>query len=626
MTRIASPAFPRRSLAVLRRLSLLVLLAALLLAGADAVRAAPLPEPLAADQADLYRRIFERQERGDMATAERLMARLDDRLLLGHLLAQRYLHPSAYRSRFVELKAWLGAYADLPQARRIHHLAERKGGRDLARTLPRPAGGMLTGSGEHGGGVRLRQSSYRHLAATEKARAERLWRRFRHRLRNGWTLSVKRLITEDDDFALLTPADRHRMKGALAHAYFVDGHDDWVLKWAGEALAGPHADHLAHWPAGLAHWRLGHIAEARRHFEALAASDPDRVSGWLVSAAAYWAARANLKDHRPHTVSRWLAVAAEYPRTFYGVLARRALGLPLRPRWDDSRPDAADLQRIAATPAGRRALALFQVGRPALAEGELRKLASSALANDDDPLARAILGLADAAGRPALAMRLGAELGDPVGPIRVAGRFPEAPWTPSGGWRVDRALVLAFIRQESGFDPQARSPAGARGLMQLMPATARWMAERLGRPELARRLAEPAVNLYLGQAYLEHLMELPQVGPDLFRLTAAYNAGPGRLAGWLDPDRHHDDPLLFIESLSSHETRVFIERVVSNFWIYRDRLGQPTPSLDAVVEGDWPTYQPQDVPPAPQVARKFAGKLAGKFARQVARVPREAAR
>jgi soluble lytic murein transglycosylase-like protein len=115
----------------------------------------------------------------------------------------------------------------------------------------------------------------------------------------------------------------------------------------------------------------------------------------------------------------------------------------------------------------------------------------------------------------------------------------------------------------------------------------------LGRKS-GRELYRPEVNMDLGQRYLAYLLEHGRVRGDLFRLLAAYNGGPGNLGKWLRQIDDQGDPLLFIESLPSHETRVFIERVLSNMWIYRARLGQAAPSLDAIAAGDWPGYAALD--------------------------------
>jgi soluble lytic murein transglycosylase-like protein len=171
-------------------------------------------------------------------------------------------------------------------------------------------------------------------------------------------------------------------------------------------------------------------------------------------------------------------------------------------------------------------------------------------------------------------------------------RYPLAPWRPTEGWRVDPALVHAFARQESGFNPRATSGAGAKGLMQLMPATAAHVAgdRSLKSGKGGTLLYQPEVSLSLGQRYLDELLTSGQIQGNLFFLAAAYNSGPGRLQGWLRQNRFMDDPLMFIESISSRESRIFIEKVLSNYWAYRARMKKPTPTLDAVAAGDWPRY------------------------------------
>jgi soluble lytic murein transglycosylase-like protein len=131
--------------------------------------------------------------------------------------------------------------------------------------------------------------------------------------------------------------------------------------------------------------------------------------------------------------------------------------------------------------------------------------------------------------------------------------------------------------------------------MQIMPRTANFIAgKNKFRGKAQNLLLDPELNISLGKTYLQQLLNHKNIGGDLFLLTVAYNSGPGNLAKWQRKMEYHDDPLLFIESIPNSETRAFIERVMANLWIYRKRLGQPTPSLDAIATGDWPLYTPLD--------------------------------
>ena len=386
------------------------------------------------------------------------------------------------------------------------------------------------------------------------------------------------------------------MRTRLGRAYLTDGDDNAALQWAG-AAANRSGRYLpqSHWTAGLAAWRLNDFTTAAQHFEALAGGRFG--SPWMTSAAAFWAARANLVGYRPDRVNRWLVVAASHPRTFYGLLARRILGLPLPFQWQESPAQQAAVQAFVGTPDGQRALALIEVGQRSRAEEQLTAVAG---ANPD--LARGAIAVASKSGMTALAVRLDTKLFPNGGGLDLAS-YPMPNWQPQSGFTVDRALIYAVIRQESRFNPQAKSSAGARGLMQLMPATARYVARNNGYTVRKRSaLHEPTINLTLGQRYLEMLLGDANVDGDLFRLATAWNGGPGNLQKWRARIDDRGDPLLFIETIPAGETRNFIERVLANLWIYRDRLGQPSPSLDALAAGGWPAYRSLDRKPL-QVAR-----------------------
>jgi soluble lytic murein transglycosylase-like protein len=555
----------------------------------DAAGDFALPGILSADDAARYRVIFALQEDGNWAAADRAIAELGDRVLMGHVLAQRYLHPTKYRSKYAELKAWMGEHADLPQAQRIYKLALRRRPKNWRPPDP-PSGAHLAASAFEIDTVRAAPPPRSgKLSAADRRKATALRRQIHSYLRRGWTKAAKRHLRDAATERLLGTFEFDRARARLGAGYFADGHDEWALEWAGQAAArsGRYLPE-AHWTAGLAAWRLGRLEVAGRHFEAAAAT-PD-TSPWLVSASAYWAARAHLVSGQPRNVNRLLGQAASHPYTFYGMIARRAMGLRLVFRWTSPSAERAALAALAATPGGRRALALAQVERLDTAERELRNLSAGA----NDQIAQGILAVAGHSHMPALALRL-SKVMYPGGGFDAAA-YPVPRWTPKDGFRVDRALIYAVIRQESEFNPKAKSPAGARGLMQLMPRTAGFVAkDRRFRSSKRGQLYEPAVNLELGQKYLEMLLDDPNVQGDLFQLAVAWNGGPGNLSAWLKRKNFKGDPLLFIESIPLRETRIFIERVLANLWIYRDRFGQPTPSLDAIAEGNRPVYTRLDL-------------------------------
>lgn len=540
-----------------------------------------LPNALSAADAERYREIFDLQEDGHWAKADKIVAKIQDPILLGHALAQRYLHATKYRASYNDLKTWMAKYADHPEATRIYKLAlSRKPARQPAPAQP-IVERMPPPEPQAGSGRSVTHAQYRT--------ATQLKARIRSALKRGVVNEAFKLAEGPDARRLIGTIEYDEIRLQVAQGYFNIGDDKTAI-----ALAKPAALRSgaklpeAHWLLGLAHWRQGNLAEAARHFENAAVA-AGKKSPWVAAAGAFWAARAHLLDRRPERVNRWLDAAAEHPRTFYGLLAGHILDRPMPFRWSEPAMEREVLQKLATVPAGKRALALVQIGEERRAETELRRLVPGA----DGDLAKGVLALAVHAGMPALAMRLDRHL-FPKGDGWDSAAYPVPSWEPEDGFRVDPALIYALIRQESAFNPQAKSWAGASGLMQLMPRTASFVARDRAyhRGAKRRHLFEPELNLTLGQRYLEMLIKDANIQGDLFFIVAAWNGGPGNLDKWWRRTNHMNDPLFFIESIPSRETRIFVERVLANLWIYRHRFDESSTSLAAIAAGEWPTYTP----------------------------------
>ena len=532
----------------------------------------------------LYRRIFDVQVDGDWRGADKLIAKLDNPLLMGHVLYQRYMHPTKYRSKYAELKDWMAAYADHPDADRIYQLAQRR----------RPANWRAPDVPQRlaVSGITPERASYarikipgKALSAGERRQARSIRYQIKTALRRGHTLVAKKIMQQPRTKQLLSTAEYDDASADLAKGYFIDGRDDWALEWLLPALkrSGKYLPE-GHWTAGLLLWRAERYADSAAHFTA--AAETENTSDWFAAGSSFWAARANIVAQQPENVLGFLERAAEHPRTFYGLLATRLLGRDLPFRWSPPDFDPTTLTRLSDSKRGRRAMALMQVGEDTLAESELRELTRGA----DRDLMVGIHALAVRGNMASLAVRLDRML-YPNGGGFDGAAYPIPDYVPADGFSVDRALVYALIRQESAFNPRAKSWAGARGLMQLMPGTARFVARSNGIDLQSRRtLYTPETNLELGQRYIEMLMDEQDVEGNLFKLAVAWNGGPGNLRKWKRRTKYLDDPIFFIESIPSFETRNFVERVLTNFWIYRHRFGQETPSLDAVARGEWPLY------------------------------------
>lgn len=350
------------------------------------------------------------------------------------------------------------------------------------------------------------------------------------------------------------------------------------------------ADHAAQAPADYvdAEFHAGWIAlrflgdpeRAIPHFEAIKQVATTPIS---LSRADYWRGRALAELGDDEAARQAFAAAAQHVTAFYGQLAHQTLdagplALPPLPAIDDAviaRRDAMLFTRaivlLHALEAEDLAIALLgDLGRTLDDVALLRAFGELAQALDNP---RALLGLSRSAVLRGLPLD---ELAYPLGAI---------PDFPRVGPAVELALVYAIARQESAFDPQAVSPAGARGLMQFMPATARRVAERYNVPfEESRLLGDPVFSAKLGAAHLGEL--LADWDGSAALAFAAYNAGPGHVRRWIarfgDPRRGGHDMIDWVEQIPFPETRSYVQRVMENLVIYRHRLGEERPlAIDA---------------------------------------------
>jgi len=293
--------------------------------------------------------------------------------------------------------------------------------------------------------------------------------------------------------------------------------------------------------------------------------------------ARYWSARSLEELGRAADAeSLYAALVAEAPRSYYGLLAAARVPAPVSPSTTPPLDLPSDpSQALARDPDWARIESIQALGLNELARAEIDDLLQRSLA---DPLA--LYGLAAAFTRDErhdLALRIIRRLfGDVAASAHPA--LPRAFWDVAYplGWKrevdeastragVDRALVAAVIREESSFSPVALSRAGARGLMQIMPQTARQVAAQLAAPPDAEALEEPAVNLALGTTMLATLLRefgTPQLA------IAAYNAGPHRVREWWR-DRRTDDIEAFVELIPYEETRLYVKRVMVSWAEYR---------------------------------------------------------
>ncbi|MCP5155200.1 MAG: transglycosylase SLT domain-containing protein [Ectothiorhodospiraceae bacterium] len=335
------------------------------------------------------------------------------------------------------------------------------------------------------------------------------------------------------------------------------------------------------------HWRLA-VALREGDWRAVRAAVAALPAGERASdEARYWGARA-ARELGDDAAARAGFEALARERSYYGFLAADRLGRPYRLGHEPLRPDAAAIARVAARPAVRRALELNAIGREIDARREwhwmLRDLppaerpAAAALAHREGWHHLAILTAARAERYDDLELRFPVAHRDGV--LRAA-----------SARGIDPAWVFAVIRQESAFLIDARSSAGALGLMQILPSTGRSVARTLSLPRPSwADLLDPPVSVDLGSAYLAMLLD--RFDRDPLHATAAYNAGPGRVARWrLDAATMPAD--VWVESIPFTETRRYVQRVLEYQVIYAHRLGRPeirlSDRMSPLAAGDAPS-------------------------------------
>ena len=323
---------------------------------------------------------------------------------------------------------------------------------------------------------------------------------------------------------------------------------------------------------------------AERHFARLQAGATTPIT---ISRAYYWRGRAAQAKGDAMDANLFWGEGAKYYTAFYGQLSAAKIGQVKFELGTDPVATSTDRARFEGRDVIRAARMLGDAGDHQL-------LAAFAMAAEEDITSAAELGLlvdlTRMYGDQSLSMRVvrsaatrGLYLPQRGYPVRMA---------PTGYGLAEPAFAFAITRQESSFDPLARNPSGARGMMQLEPETAAAVARRQGLPFSVAMLSDPDYNMRIGSAYLAQVTQ--DFDGSYILAAAGYNAGPGRPAQWIttcgDPRTANTDPTDFIECIPFSETRDYVMRVMENVQIYRARLAGGTAPLTIAADlkrGGW---------------------------------------
>jgi soluble lytic murein transglycosylase len=294
--------------------------------------------------------------------------------------------------------------------------------------------------------------------------------------------------------------------------------------------------------------------------------------------ASYWIGRAEMARKNTTAARDAFNKAAQHSTIYYGQLAREHIGLGKVPeKIDSGSPSAAAMERVEKDEVVRAFRLVARAGKKDHLNLFLWSLASR-FDNADDM--NAVASIVHNAGGLNMALRFAKAAGQ-RGVDIDSWAYPTKglPGWKSVGKPIERAMVFGLSRQESEFNAKAGSSAGAQGLMQLLPGTARLVARQHGLPFAAPRLInDPAYNVKLGAAHLADLVA--EYRGSYIMTLVAYNAGPRRVTEWIDafgdPRTGEIDPIDWVENIPFHETRQYVQKVLQNVHIYRSRLAPDT--------------------------------------------------
>lgn len=523
---------------------------------------------LNSSEREAYRGVFAAIRDRNWETAQQRLAAAPRGILHPVARAELYLAAGSPRVEMDDLASLLREAPELPGASSIARLAATRGmesspyvpSAQRLRRLPGPS----------------RRSTARPVTNDSAARS--LARRVHQLIVDDSPRQAEDLLNGEREN--LSPAGLTEVQQRIAWSYYLTGDDINASRLARQARQGQ-GDWVVHadWVDGLAQWRQRNFDGAAEAFVAVSRRAPESE---LRSAGLYWAARAEMAAGRPENVQQHLRNAAYASETFYGLLASQTLGLEAPAAQGGPGSVAEDLENDRNA---QRAIALAEIGESSLAEDYVRHGAALSRSNNHDSWVELAerLNLSDA--------HLWLSQNAPVNYHQTARtRFPAPNYNPRGGWRVDRSLVYAHALQESNFRPDAVSPVGARGLMQLMPGTARLLERQNGTSVLNGNLNNAEVNIAYGQAYMLDMRDFPGTQALLPKVIASYNAGPGAVVNWEGRLRDRGDPLLYIESIPFYETRGYVPIVLRNYWMYQRNAGDEATSLAALAQGMWPRF------------------------------------
>jgi soluble lytic murein transglycosylase-like protein len=532
---------------------------------------------LSAKDIKTYKRLFKYQRalRRDLVAKE--IKNLDDKVLYGHLMAERLLHPKT-KASYKDLKFFLDNYNDQHQAKTIYKLANlRKPKASNGHNKPVKQTRNIANYSDPDNNL----AKPKNVNVKNNLTRKRLIRNLRSNIKQKNYVTAERILNSNKNRKVLGDSTYTKYGLRLVKSLFNEQKykDSYRVAQKLATVVKP-MPHEAVWFEGLSAYHTGKYITAANTFRRLASNVP--AGSKYYSQGSYWAGLSYKKANKKSMSKVFFRQAAKNKFDFYGMIANEELGQRLNLAWDEPQASKSEINKLMSNKRIRRVVALAEIGEHDLAQKELRAAYSSIPYGMDE----ALLKLTLETGLSWNSMTLSYTLLERNKKF-LPGLYPDIKkWKPKNA-TVDYSLINAIIRQESAFSPSVKSSAGAMGLMQIMPGTAQHIRHKQGKRALPKSYVyRPDINVKLGQYYIGYLLE--EFNGNLIYAIAAYNAGPGNVKKWIDRGLGNDGPVAFVEAIPFPETKKYVQKVMSNYWVYRNKFDQSLSTLRQVSSNHWP--------------------------------------
>ena len=510
----------------------------------------------------LYKSIFKDYRDGNFKQADKNIEKLNDLILMGHVEALKLLHPTKHRSSFSELDIWLSNYNDQYEAKRIYKLAIKR--------MPSGSQKPLKNKYPELDKIFLeKQSIEKTISPLRKiftsnnySKKISIYNTVRSRVGRGWPTGALEYL--DHHKKNFNDKELSFLLSKIANGYYLANLDDKAINVLKNEsfIKDPYSEGL--WIKGLAHYRKAEFQKASRQFLILSKITNNK---WLKNAGAYWSFLSATKDPKDNITFEAsldsLNAACNPSFNIYSLLSCRILDKPIIDFEFNDLELSKDLNSFTQSVLGERIQALIEIDEIPIAEIELNRIQSIS----NDRFKMTLLGFSKKNDLSSLQIKTAKYLFKENAPIEFL--YPTPQWIENYEFNeVDPILILSMIRQESQFSAFARSGKSAYGLMQILPSTARMVNKKYNFKSNPRYLYDPQINVDTGSLYLKSLLNMKSINGDLLKALISYNAGPGNLSKWMKKTSFNNDSFLLIESIPSRETRIFVERVLTNLVIY----------------------------------------------------------